>query len=93
MNGTNRDLKKSIAEYRKKFCKTRTNEGAFYLTDFKQIMDLAQEQARDEGSNINGYYFHLIDNALMAGFMVGYRKGVRDQRRKNKMRKDGNRWV
>lgn len=58
-----RNIKRSIDQYKNTFEKKRTKEGAFYSSDIQQIMDMS-------ASN-----FDRISNALMAGFMIGYRKG------------------
>lgn len=58
-----RSIKRSIDQYENTFGKKRNGEGAFYVSDFQQIMDMS-------ASN-----FDIISNALRAGFMIGYRKG------------------
>jgi hypothetical protein len=58
-----RNIKRSIDQYKNTFGKTNNTEGAFYLSDYQQILSM---------SNNN---FELVSNALRAGFMIGYRKG------------------
>lgn len=70
-----RDITKSIEEYQKKFGGA-SNEGAFYATDFMQIRDTAEGVTRGDRD------FILISNALRAGFMVGYRKGRADAKKR-----------
>ena len=66
-----RDLRKSIEAYKKKFYPMQHNSGAFYYNDLKRIYELS-----------NGDLWDAIVNALMAGFMIGYRYAKREQRKK-----------
>lgn len=63
-----RDLQKYVEDYKRKFYGNEYNGGAFYVSDFYQITDMGTD------------LFDLIDNALMAGFMVGYKKAKREKR-------------
>lgn len=58
-----RNIKRSIDQYKNTFGKKRNKEGAFYVSDVQQIMDMSASD------------FDLVANALRAGFMIGYRKG------------------
>ena len=64
----NRDLQKAIADYKKKFDNNKCRKGIFYASDFYQIKDIS-----------NGEYWGSISNALMAGFMIGYRTAKRNK--------------
>ena len=70
-----RSMQKAIDDYKTKFENRSDGAGAFYADDLRQI------QATAEG--LRGYDrdFELITNALMAGFMVGYRKGKADEKK------------
>ena len=74
-----RDIKKAILEYKRRF--EDTNEGGFYLSDYCQIRDMS------ETGSIYGTLLAAIDNALQAGFMIGYRKGLNDARKKGDRKK------
>ena len=70
-----RDLKKAIQEYKKNYEGRSDGAGAFYMDDLRQI------QATAEGMSGFNRDFELINNALMAGFMIGYRKGKADTKK------------
>ena len=70
-----RDINKAIADYKKKFGATNKG-GAFYATDLMQIRDTAEGDTRGDRD------FILISNALRAGFMIGYRAGLREAKAK-----------
>ena len=65
-----RDLKKAIADYKKQYERRNGNEAAFYYDDLQQIHDMSADE------------YDVISNALIAGFMIGYRKAQRDHRKK-----------
>ena len=69
-----RDLSKAIAEYQQRYLRTNSTEGAFYGDDIQQIKELA-------GTGKDAVYDAAF-YALMAGFMIGYRKAQRDSRKK-----------
>lgn len=64
-----RDIKKAITDYRKKF--EGTKRGYFLVTDYLQIKELSE-----------GDIWKCMDNALMSGFMIGYRLGVKETKKK-----------
>lgn len=68
-----RDLRKSIEEYQKKFY--NSNSGCFYASDIEQIAQLATDSGRVD-------LYEAISSALQAGFMVGYRYGKKEARKK-----------
>lgn len=66
-----RSIEKAIADYKKKYFNTLDNAGAFYVSDYYQIMELSQNKV------------DCIDNALMAGYMIGYRTAKREARNRS----------
>ena len=70
-----RSMIKAIQDYQKKFGGD-TGNGAFWATDVMQIRETAEGDTRGDRD------FILISNALRAGFMVGYRKGLADAKKK-----------
>lgn len=68
-----RDIRKTIEEYERMFPvrKDNHNKGAFYMSDFQQLWSISNTQ------------YECTSNALMAGFMVGYKCAKREQRKKN----------
>lgn len=71
-----RDLEKSIEAYKKKFYNATGNAGAFYASDLEQIKELAI----DSGGVVR--LWDAIGYALEAGFMVGYRYGKKEGKKK-----------
>ena len=74
-----RNIKKAIEDYKKQFWRKENshNRGAFYYSDYRQIADLS---TKGEILDISA----AIDNALMAGFMIGYRTARRESRERRK---------
>lgn len=68
-----RDVNKAIQDYKKKFMYGDSNKGKFYVTDYYQVNEISK-----------GDKYNCIDNALMLGFMVGYRLGKTESRNKQK---------
>ena len=71
-----RNINRAIADYHKQFepqaCK-------FYASDFYQIRDIA---LRSSSKGLNEVLWAAISTALEAGFMIGYKAGKREVRRK-----------
>lgn len=71
-----RDINRVIADYHKQFgaqaCK-------FYAPDIDQIRDIA---LRSSSKSQNEVLWAAISTALEAGFMIGYKAGKREVRRK-----------
>ena len=71
-----RDINRAIADYHKPFgaqaCK-------FYASDFYQIRDIA---LRSSSKGQNEVLWEAVSAALEAGFMIGYKAGEREARRK-----------
>ena len=66
-----RDLRKYIAEYIRRY--DGTEKDSFRVSDYQQIWKMSREEPN------GGLYYDLVFNGLMAGFMVGYKKAIRDQ--------------
>lgn len=64
----NRNMKKAITDYYKMIDQENTNKYAFYVSDMSQLMDMSRNKV------------DAVFNSLMAGFMVGYRAGMKDQK-------------
>lgn len=58
------------------------NEAAFYMPDIFQIMKVSGVE--DINSISINALIRIAHNALKAGFMIGYRKAQRDNRKKVK---------
>ena len=71
-----RDAEKDIAERKRKFV------DAFGVDDIKQIIELSQRQTKE--NPYAGLEWNYISNGLDLGYMVGYRKGLRDAKKKAK---------
>lgn len=65
-------IKHALAEYNERYSDA-TPEGSFYVSDYYQLRDIAGADP-----------VTMVFRALEAGFMIGYRKGKRDARRKAK---------
>lgn len=72
-----RDLQKAVQDYQKRYYNSRSNEGAFYASDFYQIKEISG------GGYDARTLYNAIGNALEAGFMIGYRKAQRDYKKRN----------
>lgn len=70
-----RDINKAIQEYKKNYEGRSDGTGAFYMDDLRQV------QATAEGMSGFDRDYELITNALMAGFMIGYRKAKADTKK------------
>lgn len=70
-----RDLQKAIQEYEKRFYHRTDNKGAFYAGDVRQILDMSKSDTT------GGTLYNAIENALYAGYMIGYRTAKREGRR------------
>ena len=64
-----RDLSKAIREYEKLF----GGRGIFYTSDYLQLRELS----KNEDGSIDPAV--LVDNAMMAAFTIGCRKGKREK--------------
>ena len=72
-------ISKAAEDYKKLYYGRKNNEGAFYYSDIQEVKEIAEKK---EGYNATLY--EIIETALEAGFMIGYRKAQRDAKRKAK---------
>jgi len=70
-----RDLEKYIKEYREQFYHRKDGTGAIYPTDVLQIRDYLVK--RGELTDLDA-----ISYGLEAGFMIGYKYGKREAKKK-----------
>lgn len=75
-----RNLQKALHDYKTKYCtpENTRNEAAFFVEDINQIREISK---RPDGTTC---IYSAIGHALEAGFMVGYRKAVRDAKKRQK---------
>ena len=69
-----RNIAEYIAEYEKTYDE---NNDKFYSSDFQQIMDISVKQLKSENPNSN-LSWNLVSNALMAGYMIGYKQAKKN---------------
>lgn len=69
-----RSIQKGIDEYNSLREKKGGNFGAFYLSDVKQLQKIAEDKG---GISFKNIVSEAIINSLEAGFMIGYRAGLR----------------
>lgn len=70
-----RSIQKEIDEYNSLIEKKGGNFGAFYLSDVKQLQKIAEDKG---GISFKNIVLEGIFNSLYAGFMIGYRAGLRE---------------
>lgn len=80
-DGMTRNMEKLIDEYHKLIEKKGGNFGAFYLSDVKQLQKIAEDKG---GISFKNIVSEAIINSLEAGFMIGYRAGLREARKNAK---------
>ena len=71
-------IPKAAEDYKKKYYGRHDNAGAFYYSDYDEVLEAAE--------NVGGAadtLYNAVRIALEAGFMIGYRTAQRDSR-KNK---------
>lgn len=74
-----RSIQKACDDYDKRF--GGTNEGSFFLSDIEQIRDMVLKDAYN-GMSVNALLYKTISISLTAGFMIGYRKGRTDGKKR-----------
>ena len=74
-----RDMNRVIQDYQTLKRQKGGNFGAFYYDDIKQLQKKTEDEA---GINFREIELQAIVNGLEAGFMIGYRAGIRDARGK-----------
>ncbi len=65
---------RNLAEYIAEYENTYDDNDKLYCSDFQQIMDISVKQLKPEQDIGAGLAWNLIRNALMAGYMIGYKK-------------------
>lgn len=77
-----RDLNQYIERYEEKFVRKNSSptRGAFYAEDMIQLKKRIDKIAL-RGGSIDEMIYTAIDDALRAGFMVGYSCGRREVKR------------
>lgn len=73
-DGMTRNIQKLIDDYHKLTKKKGGVFGSFYTDDVEQLRKIAEDAG---GINFRNIVFEAIYNSLMAGFMVGYKAGLR----------------
>lgn len=76
----NRSIQKAIEDYQKIFRKGNSNRGAFFVSDFIQIVKITEDSPYCDK-------YGYINNAAMAAFMIGYRTAKREEAEKRKRAK------
>lgn len=72
-----RDLSKAIEEYNA-LCENKGgNFGAFYVSDYEQLRNIATDKG---GISFWNIVLYAIDSSLAAGFMIGYKAAKREQK-------------
>ena len=69
-----RNLQNAINAYKNQFQHQRT--GTFYSSDYYQLAAMSKNQRGE----IDPYF--LVDNTMMAAFMIGYRCAKRQQQKR-----------
>lgn len=66
-------ISRSAAEYKRRFYTLTDNTGAFRVSDFYEALQIA-----------DGDISELINTCFNSGFMIGYRRGVAECRKRNR---------
>ena len=72
-----RNIKEECREYDKRFS---GDNDELFASDYIQVKDIVIEAMGDSRS-INLFLYTATDMALKAGFMIGYRAGLRDSKK------------
>ena len=84
-----RNIDKDIREYRRLYWHRKDRTGGFYANDAIAIMQFTEEENKAWDVPRVSFTSFAVFNALEAGFMVGYRKGKKDeQQRQREKRKN-----
>lgn len=65
-----RNIQKTIDEYDQLIRKKGGTFGAFYIADYQQLKEIITEKDCND-------LWDVIDDSLKAGFMIGYKAGLR----------------
>ena len=66
-------ISRSAAEYKRRFYALTDNTGAFRVSDFYEALQIA-----------DGDIYELMSTCFNSGFMIGYRRGVAECKKRNR---------
>lgn len=76
-----RSMQKAIEDYRALKAEKGGNFGAFYLSDAQELRKITLDST---GTNFQEIVLAAVWNGLKAGFMIGYRAGLRGASKQNR---------
>lgn len=76
-----RSMQKAIEDYKALTSKKGGNFGAFYKPDLDELRKITFDST---GTNFQEIVLAAVWNGLKAGFMIGYRAGLRGASKRNK---------
>ena len=76
-----RSMQKAIEDYRALKAEKGGNFGAFYLSDAQELRKITLDST---GTNFQEIVLVAVWNGLKAGFMIGYRAGLRGASKRNR---------
>ena len=76
-----RNMQKAIDDYNALIKKKGGNFGAFYASDVEELKKITTDES---GINFWEVVLEALWNGLRAGFMIGYRAGLREASRRNR---------
>ena len=76
-----RSMQKAIEDYRALKAEKGGNFGAFYLSDAQELRKITLDST---GTNFQEIDLVAVWNGLKAGFMIGYRAGLREASKRSR---------
>lgn len=76
-----RSMQKAIEDYRALKAEKGGNFGAFYLSEAEELRKITLDST---GTNFQEIVLVAVWNGLKAGFMIGYRAGLRGASKRNR---------
>ena len=76
-----RNMRKVIDDYNALIKKKGGNFGAFYASDVEELKKITTDES---GTNFWEVVLAALWNGLRAGFMIGYRAGLREASKRNR---------
>lgn len=76
-----RNMQKAIDDYNALIKKKGGNFGAFYASDVEELKKITTDES---GTNFWEVVLEALWNGLRAGFMIGYRAGLREASKRNR---------
>ena len=76
-----RNMQKAIDDYNALIKKKGGNFGAFYASDVEELKKITTDES---GTNFWEVVLEALWNGLRAGFVIGYRAGLRGASKRNK---------